>query len=114
MLFSYVVEEGPAEEVLECNESENMDSNMCKTQSTCAFFEESVPAHLLQLIKILLFNQLILLSQILRPHGGLCSLKIMYWSPQIPEKNLFSSLKVFCHCSPIPKINSTSPPNLQK
>ena len=27
MLFSYVVEE----EVLECNESENMDSDMCKT-----------------------------------------------------------------------------------
>ena len=43
MLFSYVVEEGHAEEVLECNESENMDSNMCKTQSTCTFFEESVP-----------------------------------------------------------------------
>ena len=37
MLFSYVVEE----EVLECNESENMDSNMCKTLSTCTFFEES-------------------------------------------------------------------------
>ena len=31
ILFSYVVEEGPAEEVLECNESEKMDSNMCKT-----------------------------------------------------------------------------------
>ena len=30
MLFSYVVEE----EVLECNESENMGSNMCKTLST--------------------------------------------------------------------------------
>ena len=43
MLFSYVVEDGPAEEVLECNESENMDSNMCKTQSTYALFEESVP-----------------------------------------------------------------------
>ena len=43
MLFNYVVEEGPTEEVLDCNESENMDSNMCKTQSTCAFFEESVP-----------------------------------------------------------------------
>ena len=39
MLFSYVVEE----EVLECNESENMDSNMCKTLSACTFFEESVP-----------------------------------------------------------------------
>ena len=43
MLFSYVIEEGPTEEVSECNESENMDSNMCKTPSTCAFFEESVP-----------------------------------------------------------------------
>ena len=43
MLFSYVVEEGPAEEALECNESENMELNMCKTQSTCAFFEKSVP-----------------------------------------------------------------------
>ena len=30
MLFSYVIEKGPAEEFLECNESENMDSNMCK------------------------------------------------------------------------------------
>ena len=39
MLFSYVVEE----DVLECNESENMDSNMCKTLSTCTFFEKSVP-----------------------------------------------------------------------
>ena len=39
MLFNYIVEE----EVLECNESENMDSSMCKTLSTCTFFEESVP-----------------------------------------------------------------------
>ena len=39
MLFSYVVEE----EVLECNESEKMNLNMCKTLSTCTFFEESVP-----------------------------------------------------------------------
>ena len=39
MLSSYVVEE----EVLECNESENMDLNMCKILSTCTFFEESVP-----------------------------------------------------------------------
>ena len=39
MLFSYVAEE----EVLECNESENMDLNMCKTLSTYTFFEESVP-----------------------------------------------------------------------
>ena len=31
MLISYVIEEGLTEEVLECNESENMDSNMCKT-----------------------------------------------------------------------------------
>ena len=29
MLFSYVIEE----EVLKCNESENMDSNMCKKLS---------------------------------------------------------------------------------
>ena len=43
MLFSYVIEEASTEEFLECNESENMYSNMCKTQSTCAFFEESVP-----------------------------------------------------------------------
>ena len=39
MLFSYSVEE----EVIECNESENMDSNMYKTLRTCTFFEESVP-----------------------------------------------------------------------
>ena len=39
MLFSYVV----GEEVLECNESENIDSNMGKTLSTCTFFEENVP-----------------------------------------------------------------------
>ena len=39
MLFSYVIEQ----EVLECNESENMDSNMCKTLSTYTFLEESVP-----------------------------------------------------------------------
>ena len=39
MLFSYVVEEA----VLERNESENIDSNMRKTLSTCTFFEESVP-----------------------------------------------------------------------
>ena len=43
MLFSYIVEEGPAEKVLECNESEKMDSNMGKTLSTCTFFEERVP-----------------------------------------------------------------------
>ena len=43
MLFIYVVREAPTEEVLECNKSENMDSNMCKTQNTCAFFEESDP-----------------------------------------------------------------------
>ena len=42
MLFSYVVEEGPAEEVLEYNESEKMDSNTCKTLSTYTFYEESV------------------------------------------------------------------------
>ena len=39
MLFSYVVEE----EVKECNESENIDLSMCKTLSTCTFFEENVP-----------------------------------------------------------------------
>ena len=33
MLFSYVVEEGPTENVLECNESENMDSNGCKIRN---------------------------------------------------------------------------------
>ena len=45
MLFSYVVEERPAEKVLECNESENMDlyTCMCKTQSTYTLFEESIP-----------------------------------------------------------------------
>ena len=42
MLFSNVAEEGPTEGVLECNESENMDLNVCKTQSIYAFFEESV------------------------------------------------------------------------
>ena len=43
MPISYVVEEGPSEDVLDCNESENMDSNMCETLSTCTYFEESVP-----------------------------------------------------------------------
>ena len=43
MSFSYVVEEVPSEEGLECNESENMDSNMCKTLSSCTYFENSVP-----------------------------------------------------------------------
>ena len=28
MTFSYVAEEGPSEDVLDCNESENIDSNM--------------------------------------------------------------------------------------
>ena len=37
MSFSYVIEEGPSEEVLECNESENMDSNMCETLSSCMY-----------------------------------------------------------------------------
>ena len=41
--FSYVVEEGPSEEVLGCNERENMDLNMCETLSTCTYIEESVP-----------------------------------------------------------------------
>ena len=43
MAFSYVVEEGPSEEVLECNEKENMDLNMCEALSTCTNIEESVP-----------------------------------------------------------------------
>ena len=43
MSFSYVVEEGPSEEVLECNERENMDLNICETLSTCTYIEESVP-----------------------------------------------------------------------
>ena len=34
MSFSYVVEEWLSEEVLECNESENMASHMCETLST--------------------------------------------------------------------------------
>ena len=42
MTFSYVVKEGPLEDVLKCNESENMDSNMCKTLSTYTYFEECV------------------------------------------------------------------------
>ena len=46
MSFSYVVEEGPSEEVLECNESENMDWNMCETLSSCTYFENSVPVQL--------------------------------------------------------------------
>ena len=70
MLFSYVVEEGPAEEVLECNESEKMDS---KHQVHAHSMKKVFLAHLLQLIKILLFNQLIPPSQILRPRG-FCSL----------------------------------------
>ena len=43
MSFSYVIEEGPSEEVLECNESEKMDSNMCETLSTYTYFEGCVP-----------------------------------------------------------------------
>ena len=43
MAFSYVVEEGPSEEVLECNERENMDLNMCELLSTCSYIEKSVP-----------------------------------------------------------------------
>ena len=43
MSFSSVVEEGPSEKVLECNESKNMDSNMRETLSTCTYFEKSVP-----------------------------------------------------------------------
>ena len=43
MSFSYFVKEGLSEEVLECNESENMDSNMCETLSSCTYFENSVP-----------------------------------------------------------------------
>ena len=42
MSFSYVVEEGPSEEVLECNERE-YGLNMCETLSTCTYIEESVP-----------------------------------------------------------------------
>ena len=45
MSFSYVIEEGTSEEVLECNESENMDSNMCESLSSCTYFENSVPVH---------------------------------------------------------------------
>ena len=56
MSFSSVVEEGPSEKVLECNESKNMDSNMRETLSTCTYFEKSVLAHLLQLIQALPFE----------------------------------------------------------
>ena len=42
MPFSYVVEGGPSKEVLECNESENMDWIRCKTLSSCTYFEKSV------------------------------------------------------------------------
>ena len=69
MLFGYVVEE----EVLECNESEHMDSNMCKTLSTCTFFEESVPGPSSTINSdtfVQSINQLIPPSQILRPPGG--------------------------------------------
>ena len=31
MSFSCVVEEGPSEEIVECNETEHIDSNMCET-----------------------------------------------------------------------------------
>ena len=47
---------GPSEKVLECNESENMDSNMCKTLSICTYFEESVPGPSTTLIQILPFK----------------------------------------------------------
>ena len=68
MSFSYVVEEGLAEEVLKCNESE-------KWIRTCAkplvhhvhTLKKVFLSHLLQLIQILPFNQLIPPSQIL-PH----------------------------------------------
>ena len=45
MAFSYVVKEGPSEEVLKCNEREreNMDLNMCELLSTCSYIEKSVP-----------------------------------------------------------------------
>ena len=45
------------------------------------------------------------LVPVVRPPRGsvlLRSLKIMHWSPQIPEK-ILSSLKVICLCSQIPK-----------
>ena len=45
MSFGYIVEKGTSEEVLECNESENMDSNMCETLSSCTYYENSVPVH---------------------------------------------------------------------
>ena len=51
MSFSYVVEEGPTEDVLECNESEKMYLNMCETLSTCTYIEEVFLALLLQLIQ---------------------------------------------------------------
>ena len=45
MSFSYVVEEGPSEEVLECNERERtrIFSHVQKTLSTCTYIVESVP-----------------------------------------------------------------------
>ena len=52
MSFSYVVEEGPSEEVLECNERENIDLNMCETLSICHTLKKVFLAHILQLIKI--------------------------------------------------------------
>ena len=77
MLFSYVVEE----EVLECNESEYMNSNMCRTLSTCTLFEESVPGPT-STINQDTFVQSINTTQsnTEAPRGSLlpCSLKIMY------------------------------------
>ena len=81
MLLNNVVEVGPTEEVSECNESENVGSNMCKTLSTCALFEESVPGPSTT-INLDTFVQSINTTQrnTEAPRGSLlpCSLKIMY------------------------------------
>ena len=64
MPISYVVEEGPLEDVLNCNDSENMDSNMWETLAHVHTLKKMFLAHLLQLIQILPFE--VDLSQRLR------------------------------------------------
>ena len=64
--FSYVVEEGPSEEVLECNESENMTwiRTCAKPYVHVHTLKTVFLSHLLQLIQILPFE--VDLSQRLR------------------------------------------------
>ena len=74
MLFSYVNEE----EVLEFNESENMDSNICKALSTCTFFEESVPGPSSTINSETFVQSINTTQSNTEATRGICSLKIMY------------------------------------